>query len=156
MPQVVKNVSGLEHPQLQWLYKYWLDRRGDDGFVPRESISIADFPHLLRRIALAEVIGEPPRFYWRVVGDFWRELTGFEGSRTFVDQYPFEEHRRAVTVSYTAVMNTNQPHRVVRTVVLDEKILNFEALLLPLSKNAEKVSMILTCIAPTAKSDWIP
>src|SRR3546814_13744905 len=60
--------AGLQHPVLQRLYAYWLERRGDRMAPARADIDPVDFRYALGWVNLAEVRPGSDHFEFRVFG----------------------------------------------------------------------------------------
>ena len=75
------------HPKIAMLHRYWRDV-APPGMLPgRQHIDPVDIPKLLANIWLLDVVGEPVRFRFRLIGDAMRRL-GVPAKRgEFVDQY---------------------------------------------------------------------
>lgn len=75
--------AALDDPRFRWLFQYWLERRRDGRLPGRDDIDPLDFPHLLGRIYLIEVVHDGPRVRFRfrlwgtkISGLFRHEHTG--------------------------------------------------------------------------------
>jgi hypothetical protein len=135
------------HPDLRRLLEYWRGKCGERPFPRREDIDPVDFRFMLDRIALTEVHGDPPRRYrMRLVGTFWRDLSGVELSGTWVEDLPTANLRDLTIGFYEAMIAARKPRFAVRDAIIDDRLLRYEIMLLPLSEDGNRISMILTGI----------
>jgi hypothetical protein len=99
---------------------------------------------MLERISLTEVHGDQPRRYrMRLVGTFWRDLSGVELSGTWLDELPRANLRDLTLGFYEAMIAAGRPRFTVRDAIVDDSLLRYEILLLPLSEDGNRISMIL-------------
>jgi hypothetical protein len=135
------------HPDLRRLLEYWRGKCGERPFPRRADIDPLDFRFMLDRIALTEVHGDPPRRYrMRLVGTFWRDLSGVELSGTWVEDLPTANLRDLTIGFYEAMIAARKPRFAVRDAIIDDRLLRYEIMLLPLSEDGNRISMILTGI----------
>src|SRR5712675_1523258 len=70
MPQNLEPPPETAHPKTIRLYEYWRQKAVRAGMLPsRRDIDPADIPALLDNIWLLDVVGEPRRFRFRLIGD---------------------------------------------------------------------------------------
>src|SRR5690242_1319194 len=67
-PGVIEEISAPNHKSLNDLYAYWLAKRGSRIGPSRSVIRPEDLAPLLPNLALADVVGDPPRFRFRLFG----------------------------------------------------------------------------------------
>jgi hypothetical protein len=143
------------HPDLVRLLHYWQGRRGTRVFPRRADIDPLDLGFMLPRIALTEVHeaggqAEPRRYRLRVVGSWWAALAGFELTGMWLDALPLANMRKLTADTYESVIAARRPLCAVRDAWVDDKRLGYEILLLPLSEDDARISMIVTGIGPSA------
>ena len=119
----------------------WIPRRAD--------VDPVDFGFMLARIALTEVHEDPRRYRLRVVGSWWSQLSGVELTGTWIDDWPQANLRKLTVDTYESVIASRAPLCARRDTWVDEKRLSYEILLLPLSEDDARISMIVTGIGPT-------
>jgi hypothetical protein len=136
---------------LRRLLDYWRERSGPRAFPRRADIDPFDFRFMLERIALTEV-HEPEgghgsrRYRLRVVGSYWYRLIGFELTGKWTDEFTHPNQRKITEDFYAALLEGRQPRFVQRDVILDDQLLHYEIMLLPLSEDGSRISMIMTGI----------
>jgi hypothetical protein len=149
-PLAINQVTGLaEMPasaDLRRLLAYWERRRGERPMPSRSDIDPIDLKFMLDRIALTEVHENPRRYRLRLVGGFWHRLLGFEATGMWLQDWP-HAGQKAMTVSfYGALIAGRVPRFTRRDGVVDDQVLSYEIMLLPLSDDGERISMIVTGI----------
>jgi len=136
------------HPDLLRLRDYWHRQRGPRAFPRRADIDAVDLGFMLARIALTEVHETPRRYRLRLIGSWWAQLSGLELTGTWVEDWPLADIRKLTIDTYESVIAGRAPLCARRDAWMDEKRLSYEILLLPLSEDGERISMIMTGIGP--------
>jgi hypothetical protein len=154
MSETAQPGTAPTHPDLVRLLQYWQGRRGTRAFPRRADIDVLDLGFMLPRIALTEVHeADPPearRYRLRVVGSWWATLAGFELTGMWLDDLPLANMRKLTVDTYDSVLAARRPLCAVRDAWVDDKKLGYEILLLPLSEDDTRISMIVTGIGPSA------
>lgn len=133
------------HARLRRLYEYWRGIHPASGLPGRQHFDPVQVPDLLPNLWMVDVVGQPLRFRYRLVGTIivtavGRELTGqwldeahegFVGSRI--------EHVYRSIVSKRRPHHRKEPSRVVQ--LNDHALL--ENLMLPLAADGANVDIIL-------------
>jgi hypothetical protein len=137
-------IDEIINPRLRRLYQYWCDRRGDRRFPARSDIDPLDLAFLLGNLILIDVIdGDPPGFFIRLHGTNLAQRAGYELTGKMLNELPINEFRQLAMQTFTWVAKTGEPFRGRRDRVLDERPRHYETLILPLSRNGERVDMLL-------------
>jgi hypothetical protein len=137
-----------QHPDLLRLHRYWQDRRGTRNFPRRADLDVVDLRFMLERIALTEVHDDPRRYRLRVVGSWWAPLAGRELTGVWIDEWPEANLRKLTVDTYERVIASRAPLCTRRDAWIDDRKLSYEILLLPLSEDDARISMIVTGIGP--------
>lgn len=151
-----------DHHDLRRLLRYWSDRR-HGSFPRRQDIDPVDMVFMLNRIALTEVHEVDPRdppaasarassggryFRFRIVGSWWRDVVGRELTGHWADQMP-DPRMTDITVGfYESMIALRRPLYTSRDAWIDEKRLNYQILIMPLSEDGTRISTIMTGIGP--------
>jgi hypothetical protein len=101
---------------------------------------------MLDRIALTEVHDDPRRYRLRLVGGFWYRLLGFEATGMWLEDWPHANQRAITAAFYQAVIDGRVPRFLRRDGIVDDRVLSYEIMLLPLSEDGSRISMIMTGI----------
>ena len=135
---------------LRRLLAYWNERSGPRAFPRRADVDPLDLRFMLDRIALTEVHdspgGGPRRYRLRVVGSYWYRLLGFEATGIWMHDWPRANQRKLTEDFYAALIDGRQPRFAERDVIVDDQLLHYEIMLLPLSEDGSRISMIMTGI----------
>ena len=137
------------HPDLVRLLAYWHRKRGARDFPRRADMDPLDFGFMLERIALTEVHENPRRYRLRLVGSWWTQLVGFESTGMWLDDWPHANQRKLSRDTYESLLIARRPLCTARDAWVDDKQLRYEILLLPLSEDNARISMIMTAIGPS-------
>src|SRR3954470_6016598 len=154
----IKQADGSEalpkSADLRRLLAYWQERCGTRDFPRRADIDPVDFRFMLDRIALTEVHEDPVdpaaarRYRLRLVGSFWHRLAGFELTGKWMHEFPRANQRKLTEDFYAALIEGRRPRFAERDAIVDDQLLRYEILLLPLSEDGSRISMIMTGIGP--------
>ncbi|MBI3453403.1 MAG: PAS domain-containing protein [Rhodospirillales bacterium] len=146
----------IRHPQLRQLYTYWASRRRGRGYPARADIDLADIRFAIGNLILIDVLYEPLRFRFRLMGTLAIQRLGWDLTGRMVDDIPDATYRDYILGTYKTLIATREPSVAVNERVIDGKAWQFEVLRLPLSDNDETINMLLICPlyfdAPPARS----
>ena len=135
---------------LKRLLAYWQEHCGTRAFPRRADVDPIDFRFMLDRIALTEVHEPldhgPLRYRLRLVGSYWYRLLGFELTGTWMHDFPSANQRKLTEDFYGALIEGGQPRFAQRDMIVDDRLLHYEIMLLPLSEDGSRISMIMTGI----------
>lgn len=144
-PDAIKQV--LASPTLLRLYDYWRGKWRGTALPGRLDIDPIDFSYALGDITLVDVFYEPLRFRFRLDGTRHVEHFGFDMTGQFLDEFPEPEMRQAIFDNYRSIVETRQPQRYYRDLTADGRPFRYEALLMPLAADGDKIDMIMVAIA---------
>src|SRR3954471_6167481 len=78
---------------LQLMYGYWAAKRGSRPMPERSDIDPAEIPpHLLPGIMLVDVVNDPRRYVYRLVGTMEAEIRGYDPTGKSVREGYFGEN----------------------------------------------------------------
>jgi hypothetical protein len=135
--------SAIVDPALQRLYGYWNERRATRAMPARADIDPLDLGFILGHLILVDVLCDPRRFLIRVHGTELARRVGYELTGKVLDELPQTDFRKLTRESFTTVVETGLPLHRLRDRILDGRRVQYEALILPLSKGREKVEVLL-------------
>lgn len=140
------------HPSLQMLYEYWTARRGRRAMPARSEIDPIDLKTLLPLLILIDVVPDPRRYVYRLVGTHEVEMRGADPTGKPVEEAFYGESAEETVDYLDRVVRTRQPllyrgtYRPLRTRTQHDDIL-----FLPLSNDGETVNMIMVL----SHTDWV-
>lgn len=147
-PEALKSYSA----NLQLIYGYWLIKRGSRPMPRRSDLDPTDIPpRLLPGITLVDVVPDPRRYVYRLVGTMEVEVRGFDPTGKSVGEAYFGENAEDATECYDRVVETGAP--VLDPLPFLERRRGYkgaESLFLPLSNDGVGVNMILVFFDPEA------
>jgi hypothetical protein len=134
-----RNFAKLRALQLRELADYWKARRGDRPMPARADIDPIDLKRHLASLILADILYDPMRVHFRVVGT---DLETQLGSR--LTGKTIDASEGAFFKPYQACAEQVRPIREYVRYDFDDggPIGEFERLLMPLSEDGETVTMV--------------
>jgi hypothetical protein len=150
-PGVIEEISAPNHKSLIDLYAYWLAKRGSRIGPSRSAIRPEELALLLPNLALVDVVGDPPRFRFRLFGTNLAQGYGQDLTGKFLDQIDLGSVslKKNVINFCIRIVRERRP-QVVRVRFIkqtDGRSLDYERIGLPLSEDGKAVSMILCAFA---------
>ena len=132
------------HAKIAELYRYWRSIAPGDGLLPgRRHLDPIDIPALLANVWLLDVVGHPPRFRFRLIGDAPRRL-GIAAKRgEFVDKYNAESDAPVQDMHFAVRERSPVWFRGRAYFPMDAQIGELERLILPLAADGSLVDMLL-------------
>jgi hypothetical protein len=127
------------------LLDYWLAKRGPRRMPVRADIDPAELVGLLPNLMLVDVVGDPARFRFRLVGTRVARASGEDRTGHFFDEYPFFRAYPSVLEQYRRVTSEVQPLLATEIFFNREHgtAYDVERLLLPLGQSETKADMLL-------------
>lgn len=139
----------IEDELLRRLLDDWDRWRGDRELPARRDFTPETIRYLLGDVILLDVEAEPLRFRYRLIGTNvtgrWRmDLTGH-----YLDQHPDPAFRALIIPFNRQIVETRRPARIRFDLYSEHsrKLINYEALHLPLSADGMRIDMLLCGIA---------
>src|ERR1043165_4094437 len=95
---------------LQPIYAYWAAKRGDRPMPRRADLDPSEIPaRLLPGITLVDVVADPRRYVYRLVGTMEVEVRGYDPTGRSVSEAYFGENEQDATQCYDRVVETRVP-----------------------------------------------
>jgi len=148
----LRDIDALQRygAHLQWIYRYWLEKRGSRSMPGRSDLDPAEIPaRLLPGITLVDVVPDPRRYVYRLVGTMEAEVRGYDPTGKSVGEAYFGENAADATECYDLVVKTCVP--VLDPLPFLERRRGYrgaESLFLPLSNDGVAVNMIVVFFDP--------
>lgn len=137
----------LTSPKLDGLYRYWAERRGARPYPSRAAIDPLDLRPMLGNLMLFDVVGQPPRFRYRLYGSRLAERSGYDMTGKWIDELPDPDNAAIGNFQLLRLMTARQPISYMRDRVLDGRMCHYEVLALPLSDDGLTINMVLEGVA---------
>jgi len=132
------------HATLQRLYDYWAAQRRHRSMPARSDIDPVDLKTILPMLILIDVVPDPRRYVYRLVGTHEVEMRGGDPTGKPVEEAYYGESAEDTTYYLDRVVRTSQPVLYRGTYQpLSTRTQREDVLFLPLSKDGQAVNMIL-------------
>lgn len=98
---------------------------------------------MLGSVALVDVLYDPLRFRFRLVGTRIARRWGFDMTGRMVDAFPIPDYRDLLIGIYRSIVETRQPQVAAGRIELADRVRDYEELWLPLSGSGAAIDMLL-------------
>lgn len=140
----------LVHKDHRDLYTYWLDRRGNLRVPTRGTVDPIDFPHLLSRLAIIEVVDSPQGrgFRYRLAGTEIARRAGRDPTGKTFDELYSGDYLTSARQTYLDIIETARPaySRRVFPIGSGSAHLSYDRLILPVSSDGKAVDQFILLI----------
>jgi hypothetical protein len=136
----------LTEPRLHRFFAYLEAKRGTREFAARRDIDPLDFGYILGNVLLLDVLYEPLRFRYRLIGSNLSAKTGYDLTGKFVDDHPDAEYRAYVAARYAETVLSRRPTSGNYEVVMDRKLKRYQSLRVPLSGDGRTIDMLVAAV----------
>lgn len=115
-----------------------------NGRMPgRADFDPLDLKKFLGRIVLFDVLQEPRRFRFRLVGTDWVLRFGLDPTHTLVDDFPRAESRPFINDVLGRTVDGRVPLIVRRSVLIEGRYYSYGMLLMPLASDGNAIDMVM-------------
>ena len=148
----------LAEPLLQEIYEYWRCLLRGRRMPARSDIDPLRIPRHLPDLMLIDVLHDPRRFRYRLIGTRIVSASAEDRTGQFFDEVSFFQNHPGVIEQYNAVVENAAPHISLEPFRNFSNNMTYQAkrLLLPLASDGETVDMLITYFrfttGPYAKS----
>jgi hypothetical protein len=136
-------LAALSDARLHRFFAYLEGKRGTREFAARRDIDPLDFPYILGHVVLLDVLHEPLRFRYRLVGSVLAAGAGYDLTGSFVEDHPDVQYRAYVTARYVETVTGRRPTGGTYDLLLGRKPRQYQCLRVPLSDDGETINMIV-------------
>ena len=134
----------IRHPNLVTLYHHWDHARAGRAMPSRADVDPLALPKLLGNLILIDVLHDPLRFRYRLIGTHLTERIRRDMTGKFFDDIPEPLYRDRLHDWHGGVVEEKQPRAGVTARRLLDRWEPYEILTLPLSSDGTRVDMTLT------------
>src|SRR6266481_6045374 len=99
----------IDSPILRRLLVDWQFRRDERTFPSRKDFDPVDLAYALGKLLLIEVLYEPLRFRYRLIGSELVQRAGIDLTGKMVDEFPEPEYREFALRQYAAAVDLRCP-----------------------------------------------
>jgi hypothetical protein len=140
--------AAIESEVLRRLMAHWSRIRGQRRMPARADFDPLEVRYALGYISLIEVHRDPLRFYFRLDGTKQVDLFGVDCTRRYLDEAIPPDHLALATASFSDVVRHREPRYLARQTAFHERLIDYEAVILPFSSDSEQVDLLMTGIVP--------
>jgi len=134
----------IRHPNLVQLYRHWDGVRRGRLMPARADVDPVSMPQLLGNLLLIDVLREPLRFRYRLIGTRLTERIKRDMTGKFFDDVPEPVYRDRLYDWHGGVVKERIPRAGITARRLLDRWEPYEILTLPLSSDGIEVDMTLT------------
>jgi hypothetical protein len=141
-------------PRLKTLLRYWHQKRGARRYPSRADIDPLELKPVLGNILLIDVVaneqGGGQRFRYRLFGTEFVFYHGTDLTGHWLDEIPNAEFRDSLIGLYDIIVREGGARMYSYDYMLESRRHRFQAVILPLSTDGERIDIILSCGLPVA------
>jgi hypothetical protein len=175
-------LARIQHPILKRMVAYWDQKRGARAWPLRADFDPLDFWFAVGYVSLIDVRSSnesppsrtveecppsrtadesPPsrtvaggrrRYFFRLDGTRQVDLFGVDFTGKFLDQVYTPEQLPLAEASYGTAVEQGEPQYYVRQVEFHERLIQYEIVILPLSRTGTAVDMLMTVVTRDEES----
>jgi hypothetical protein len=136
----------IRRPMLRRVYDYWHARKQGREFPSRADIDPLDLGFALGNLTLIDVMHDPLRFRYRLLGSVTAQRWNVDLTGKMVDEHPEPERRDFILNNYRNVVTNREPLIIQGSRLLDGRQWNFDSVIMPLAKPDGVIEMLLVCV----------
>ena len=140
--------AAIRSDVLRRLVAHWLRIRGRRQMPARADFDPLEARYALGYLSLIEVHRDPLRFYFRLDGTKQVELFGVDCTGRYLHDAMPRDHVALATASFSNVVERREPSYLRRQIAFHERLMEYEAVILPFSNDGEQVDLLMTGIVP--------
>ena len=156
---MARSIEGLlariRHPILKRVIAYWDEKCGGRDCPLRSDLDPLEFWFAVGYVSLIEVHPATPsggrRYFFRLDGTRQVELFGVDFTGKYLDERADAEAMDIAEFSFGAAIDEGKPQYHVRQIEFNERPIQYEIVILPLSRTGERVDMLMTVVTPEAR-----
>jgi hypothetical protein len=139
-------LAGVSDPGLHRFFAYMEAKRGGREFAARRDIDPLDFAYILGNILLLDVLYEPLRFRYRLVGSVIPAKTGYDMTGKYLHEHPHPAYRDYMLDRYAELIKSRRPASGNYDLFMDCESKRYQYLRVPLSSDGRTIDMIIVAI----------
>jgi hypothetical protein len=141
-------LAGLSEPGLHRLYAYLEAKRGGREFAARRDIDPLDFAYVLGNIVLFDVLYQPLRFRYRLVGSLIVARVGYDMTGKFLHEHPHPSYRDYMLECYAELIRSRLPSGGNYDLFMDGEIKRYQCIRVPLSDDGMTIDRVISAAIP--------
>ena len=155
---MARSIEGLlariQHPILKRMVAFWDAKRAGRDWPLRTDFDPLEFWFAVGYVSLIDVRLEAGRrrYFFRLDGTRQVDLFGVDFTGKFLDQVYDAASLPLAEASYGGAVEQGEPQYYVRQVEFHERPIQYEIVILPLSRTGAAVDMLMTVVTRDAES----
>jgi hypothetical protein len=156
---MARSIEGLlariQHPILKRMVVFWDQKRGVRDWPLRADFDPLDFWFAVGYVSLIDVRPSETgrrRYFFRLDGTRQVDLFGVDFTGKYLDQVYAREELPLAEQSYGVTVEQGEPQYYVRQVEFHERPIQYEIVILPLSRTGAAVDMLMTVVTRDEES----
>jgi hypothetical protein len=151
MARSIENLlARIQHPILKRMVAFWDEKRQGRDWPLRADLDPLEFRFAVGYVSLIDIIpasnSGPRRYFFRLDGTRQVDLFGVDFTGKFLDQVAGTAGTLVAEQSYGAVADLGEPQYHARQVEFHDRPIQYEVVILPLSRSGERVDMLMTVV----------
>src|SRR5262249_25739797 len=140
-----RNTDALEavtDPRLKRFLAYLEAKRGDRPFAARRDLDPAELTYILSQMLLIDVLHDPLRFRYRLVGTGLVAWRGYDLTGKLVEEHPLPRHREEALARYRETVERRVATGGAYDIELDGRRRRYQTVRVPLSDDGKTINML--------------
>lgn len=153
---MARSIEGLlariRHPILKRMVAHWDEMRRGRDWPLRADLDPVEFWFAVGYVSVIDVspATQSKRYFFRLDGTRQVELFGTDFTGKYLDEVADPEATRVAELSFGAAVTQGEPQYHVREVDFNARPIQYEIVILPVSRTGERVDMLMTVVTPEA------
>jgi hypothetical protein len=135
-------LEAITDPRLKRFLAYLEAKRGDRPFAARRDIDPAELTYILPQMLLIDVLHEPLRFRYRLVGTGLVTWRGYDLTGKPVDDHPLPKLREQALLRYRETVERRVATGGTYDIELDGRRRRYQTVRVPLSEDGKTINML--------------
>jgi hypothetical protein len=136
--------------RLKQFIDYLEQKRAGRAFLARRDIDPLELKFILGNVILFDVLYDPLRFRYRLVGSHLVARRGFDMTGKLLEEHPDPVVAKAVRYNLTKIVETRAPALATLDAPIDNVPGWYESLGVPLSDDGSIINMVVTAVGAVA------
>jgi hypothetical protein len=149
--------EGPSSDVIRRLRDYWLRLRGERPMPAKRDIDPAAVPQLLPHLVMTDVLHDPLRLRYRLIGSYVTSMSGRNPTGRWLDDELYGKRTEDMLWAFRTCIDGSSPVLVREEVQFTTKEwITIEALLLPIGESNAPINLVLSGVDVAAPGAQIP
>lgn len=132
-----------QNPVLRRMYEYWVEKTRGRRLPDRKDLDPAEIAELLPHLSIVELVGDEPRYRFRLIGTHVVAALGFNPTNRFVDEFTTDNGAKFLIGLFGEVGAKARPLYSASAFKAGEDGMSTERLLLPFAMGTAEARQIV-------------